>query len=507
MHYTAYSHTYCIIQHTCYIIQHTFLHTAIYSHTCCIIQHTVIHTALYSIQSYMLHYTAYLLTFLHAALYSIQSYMLHYTAYIHTCCIIQHTVTIDGCKSTSKTSWLESREAVALGPLLWILYTNDLLDHLECEVLLFANDTCMFASVKDPVETTPMLNRDLIKISAWAARGKVSFNPSKTKQMIFSNKLLSNSPPVLFNNIVVEQVYEHKHLGIWLTPTLWWSCHIQHICMKANSKLAVLRSVRILSRPVLDILYRLQIRSVIDYGLIVFFSTLNQSYIAMLNRIQYRSARLVTGALQYTSRLKLDADLGWEDLGTRYEMLGLSMFHKIFHNNVRRLIKSFMPPFIERNHITLSNDVYKNFPRASEKYYNSFIPHMTRVWNCLEKSVRNELDIEMFKVKLKNKLKPPKHQHYKYGNKYINSLMCQLRVGRTYLKADSFAIGLSENNRCECCEKETVHHYFYCRNYEREHNVLFTKLNEIIPKFCKYKKKDKISILLYGVNLTLEEFD
>ena len=73
--------------------------------------------------------------------------------------------------------------------------------------------------------------------------------------------------------------------------------------MKANSKLAVLRSVRFLSRPVLDILYKLQIRSVIDYGLIVFYSTLNQSDIARLNRIQYRSARLVTGALPYTSRL------------------------------------------------------------------------------------------------------------------------------------------------------------------------------------------------------------
>ena len=132
----------------------------------------------------------------------------------------------------------------------------------------------MFASGKDPAETTAMLNRDLIKISAWAARWKVSFNPSKTKQMIFSNRLLSNSPPVLFNNIVVEQVYEHKHLGIWLTPTLCWSRHIQHICMKANSKLAVLRSVRFLSRPVLDILYKLQIRSVIDYGLIVCYCTI-----------------------------------------------------------------------------------------------------------------------------------------------------------------------------------------------------------------------------------------
>ena len=57
-----------------------------------------------------------------------------------------------------------------------------------------------------------------------------------------------------------------------------------------------------------------------------------------------------------------------------------------------------MLPFLEKNHNTRCNDVYKNFPRHNEKYYKSFIPHMTRVWNSLEKSVRNELDIEMFNV-------------------------------------------------------------------------------------------------------------
>ena len=226
-------------------------------------------------------------------------------------------VTINGFKSASRTIMAGVPQGSRLGPLLWILYANDILDDLECEILLFADDTCMFASGNDPAETTAMLKRDLLKISAWATRWKVSFNPGKTKHMILSNKTLSNSPLVLFNNVIVEQVYEHKHLGIWLTPTLCWSRHIQHICMKANSKLAVLRSIKYLSRQVLDILYKLQIRSVIDYGLIIFYNTLKQSDITRLNRIQYCSARVVTGALPYTSRVKLDLDLGWEDLSTR----------------------------------------------------------------------------------------------------------------------------------------------------------------------------------------------
>ena len=139
-----------------------------------------------------------------------------------------------------------------------------------------------------------------------------------------------------------------------------------------------------------------------------------------------------------------------------------------------------MPPLLERTRNTRSNDVYKNFPRVNEKYYQSFIPHLTRVWNGLERSSRNELDIEMFKIKIKSKIKPSKYRHYKYGNKYINSPLCQLRVGRTYLKADSFSIGLSQNDCCECGAEETIQHYFYCNRYIPQQNILFTKLNEIV---------------------------
>ena len=112
-------------------------------------------------------------------------------------------------------------------------------------------------------------------------------------------------------------------------------------------------------------------------------------------------------------------------------MLGLSMFHKIVNNNVRPLIKRIMPPLVDKNHNTRSNDIYKNFQRVNEKYYNSFIPHLTQLWNSLNKYVRNELDIYIFKESIKRQKKPPKYHHYKYGNKYINTLMCQLRVGRT----------------------------------------------------------------------------
>ena len=53
-----------------------------------------------------------------------------------------------------------------LGPLLWILYYNDILDDLDCEVLIFADDICIFSEGNTPEETAAILNNDLKKISA-----------------------------------------------------------------------------------------------------------------------------------------------------------------------------------------------------------------------------------------------------------------------------------------------------------------------------------------------------
>ena len=66
---------------------------------------------------------------------------------------------------------------------------NDIVDDLESDILIFADDTPLFATGTDPAETAAILNRDLVKISAWATRWKVTFNAGKSKDMIFSKKM------------------------------------------------------------------------------------------------------------------------------------------------------------------------------------------------------------------------------------------------------------------------------------------------------------------------------
>ena len=103
-----------------------------------------------------------------------------------------------------------------------------------------------------------------------AKKWKVLFNAGKSKDYIFSrNKYIFNSPPLKLDGSFINRVHQHLHLGIWLSSTLDWEKQIQATILKANGKLSVLRSVKFLDRATLDLLYKLTIRSVLEYGMIV----------------------------------------------------------------------------------------------------------------------------------------------------------------------------------------------------------------------------------------------
>ena len=212
-----------------------------------------------------------------------------------------------------------------LGPLLFIIYINDIVDGLESEILIFADDCSLLASGSDPAETADQLNRDLNRISIWAQMWKVTFNAGKSKDIIFSNKTLNNSPPLIFNETYVDRINTHRHLGVYLTSNLDWSYQINDVCLKANRKLSILRNVKFLKRKTLDLLYKITVRSVVDYALPLYSNNLKLTDLARLDRLQYKAGKLVTGALHFTSRDKLNIELGWENFQTRIKFVGLSL--------------------------------------------------------------------------------------------------------------------------------------------------------------------------------------
>ena len=107
-----------------------------------------------------------------------------------------------------------------LGPLLFLIYINDLYDGLKSECKLFADDTSLFSVVHDINASASDLNEDLEKIGNWAFKWKMNINPKPNKQaqeITFSRKkTVSLHPVVYFDSRPVKSTQIHKHLGMML---------------------------------------------------------------------------------------------------------------------------------------------------------------------------------------------------------------------------------------------------------------------------------------------------
>ena len=420
----------------------------------------------------------------------------------------QQIVVVDNVKSEPLDVKAGVPQGSRLGPLLFIIYMNDIIEDIESDILIFADDTSLMATGSDPAETAQQLNRDLQRISSWATKWKVLFNAKKSKDVIFSKKCLNNSPPLLLNETVIERVNTHKHLGLILTSSLDFSVQVNEVCLKANRKLSVLRSVKLLNRQTLDILYKLTVRSVIDYALPVYYKSLKQTEIGRLENLQYRAGKIVSGALHYTSKEKLNLELGWESIIDRGNLLSLNIFHKIHRHETRPLIRTCMPKLdLDRQNFTQSKGGYIPFKYKNDKFNSSFFPNTLKIWNNLSKSTQYK-DVDEFKLCIKNEIKPPRYKHFACGNKLGNTLLTRIRVGRSYLNQHSFTIGHADTPECLCHFKsESPEHFFLqCFLYSPERQILFGLIEHYIPNFPNLNKKQKLDIILRGINLDNPEF-
>ncbi|CAG2201719.1 unnamed protein product [Mytilus edulis] len=98
------------------------------------------------------------------------------------------------------------------------------------------NDTCLYCVVHDERSAAESLGQDLESLDQWAGEWGVTFNADKTKSMYFTRKSNIDVTSLCMNDAPLENVSEHKHLGITLSSNAKWSSHIQDIYSKAFLK-------------------------------------------------------------------------------------------------------------------------------------------------------------------------------------------------------------------------------------------------------------------------------
>ena len=155
-----------------------------------------------------------------------------------------------------------------MGPLLFLIYINDLPEGLITNAKLFADDTSLFSVVRDIAASTEKLNKDLRNIGKWAYRWKMIFNPDLTKQaqeVIFSRKLNKLVPP--FNNSQVSQTKTQKHLGLILDNKLNFNEHLKDVLDKISKTMGLVRKFQlILPRFSLLTIYKTFVNHILIMG-------------------------------------------------------------------------------------------------------------------------------------------------------------------------------------------------------------------------------------------------
>ena len=100
-------------------------------------------------------------------------------------------VTLNGSESSWRSISAGVPQGSVLGPLLFLVYINDLTENIKSQMRLFADDSSIFTPVKNVIDTHEQLVKDLETVSTWGHQWKMVFNPDITKQaveVIFSVK-------------------------------------------------------------------------------------------------------------------------------------------------------------------------------------------------------------------------------------------------------------------------------------------------------------------------------
>lgn len=163
-------------------------------------------------------------------------------------------------------------QGTILGPLLFILYVNDLLTLLPSKALLsYADDTAILVSEKDWTTTIDTINQYLHLAALWFIRNRLTLNLEKTVFIPFGN--YSDSIPenvvVKINDSQVRRVDESKYLGVIFDKNMRWNGHIEYIIKKTRYLQFIIRKLnKIMNAKTLIMIYFALFHSVTNYGII-----------------------------------------------------------------------------------------------------------------------------------------------------------------------------------------------------------------------------------------------
>lgn len=217
-----------------------------------------------------------------------------------------------------------------LGPLLFLLYINDLPTVIKSsKIKLFADDVLLYHRICGPCDSGE-LQADLSAVVEWASTWQMSLNISKCEACSISRTQNGRQQTKYFiGNNPVKTVEEFKYLGVTITDKLSFHTHISNIAAKGLKTLSMLRrTLRGASRDTKTLAYFTLCRPILEYASCVWAPEM-KLYQHSIERIQRKAFRWIYRLGFYEQISEKMSAAGWETLQERRRTIDVNTYHKI----------------------------------------------------------------------------------------------------------------------------------------------------------------------------------
>ena len=232
-------------------------------------------------------------------------------------------------------------QGTILGPLLFLIYINDLPNCLtSCQPRMYAqNDTHITYADVDVNSIQLNLNHDLGNLNKWLISNKLTLNTAKTEFMLIGSKqklsTLSSQPELSTDNVPTE-----KPLGIFVDENLRLQTHIDKLTNKITSGIGAIKRIRdFVPTPTLHCIYNALVQCLFDYCNIV-WGNCGKTLFDRLQKLQNRAARVLTFSRYDADANRLFRQLNWKDLSTQFQIQKALMVYKSLNDLVPGYLSS-----------------------------------------------------------------------------------------------------------------------------------------------------------------------